>query len=130
MNNIDLSNYLQPRQYEIYHGDITARIDELKTYRDGVDFDHGMEFADDDLAELTALIDFRDEVAGRTGNHFDEATIVPENLFAEHAREWAAEIAGGDADFLYPYVNWERFADGLKGDYMPVALGDNIVYVR
>ena len=125
---ISPDDYVSHDQHEIFAADLNARIDELKkTIREAQQ--EGDEPFDEDVEEADALIDFRDRVQAETGNHFDEATIVPEAQFEEHARDWAHGI--GDFEFLDTYVDWEKFADDLKGErYTELDFGDEIVYVR
>jgi hypothetical protein len=126
---ISASDYVSMSQHEIFPTDINDRITWLRS----VEKDNGaaeeLEMCDEEREELAALVDFRDRVQAETGNHFDEATIVPEDQFTEHARDWANSIA--DLDFLDSYVDWDEFAADLKGDrYTEMELGDSTVYVR
>lgn len=114
MGAIAAADYLGRNQHEISTADINGRIDELRTHQDGIDFDRNEEFTDEDLEELAALVDFRDQVEARTGNHFDEATIVPESQLTEYARDWANSLSNN--------VEFQ--------DYAVLAFGNDTVYVR
>jgi hypothetical protein len=128
MNGISADDYVSMSTHEISPTDINDRIEDLKKTVREAQHDGGEPF-DEDVAELDALVAFRDEVERITGNHFDEAAIVPASTFEEHARDWAHGIT--DVDFLDTYVDWAKFADDLKGDrYAEVNFGDDIVYVR
>lgn len=128
MDSINASDYTSSNQAEIFPSDINERIDELSLVIRDTKAD-GDEPFDEDVAELNALENFRHEVARLTDNHFDEATIVPEDKFAEHARDWAHGIS--DIDFLDSYVDWDKFARDLRSDrYQVLYLGDDLVYVR
>jgi hypothetical protein len=125
---ISVGDYIGGNHREITPSEITARIDELQKAPLGL-ADEAYELSDDEEDELAALIDFRDDVERHTGNHFDEATIVPEGEFQDHARDWAHGI--GDIDWLDSYVNWAEFASDLKGDrYVELDFGDDTVLVR
>jgi hypothetical protein len=128
MNSISAGDYVSHDQHEIFAGDINDRIEQLrKTTREARQ--DGDEPFDEDVAELDALVEFRDQVQVETGNHFDEATIVPADQFEEHARDFAHGIA--DIEFLDTYVDWPKFGDDLKSDrYIELELGDSTVYVR
>ena len=104
---INAEMFTRAGQSEIRTADITNRIDGLR----------------DDLTT------FYDQVERVTGNHFDEATIVPEDSFVQHAQDWARSLA--DFDFLDSYVNWHRFAYDLRSErYTEVEFGDDTVYVK
>lgn len=126
---ISVDQFLSTHDTEIFASEISDRIKQLEeeiseAQQSGDDRDTIEELS----WEYDELVAFRDEVERRTGNHFDEATIVPEDLFAEHARGRAEEIA--DIDFLSEFVDWDRFANHLKGDYQQVNFGDDAVYIK
>ncbi len=128
MGAITVDDFVSRGQNEIFVSDINDRIETLKRQVREAQQDGGEPFVEDE-DELAALVEFRDRVQAETGNHFDEATIVPEDLFEDHAKDWAHGI--GDFEFLDPYVNWEKFADDLKGErYIELDFGDDLVYVR
>lgn len=128
MGAISTDYYISGNQSEIFACDINNRIEELKRQIREVQQDGDDPFVEDE-EELAALIEFRDRVQVATGNHFDEATVVPDDLFEEHARDWAEGL--GDFEFLAPYVNWEKFADDLKAErYTQLDFGDDLVHVR
>jgi hypothetical protein len=129
MSAISVDDYLDPNRNEIFAQDINNRIEHLKgQIRE--DQQEGRIPDEDAVAECDALIAFRDAVEVATGNHFDQATIVPEDEFENHARDWAHGI--GDVEFLDPYVDWERFAADLRAErcYVAMDLGDDLVHVR
>jgi hypothetical protein len=126
---ISVDQFLTRHDTEIFAGEVNDRIHQLKE-----EIDEAHENGDDHdaLEDLTRerdqLVAFRDEVELRTGDHFDSATIVPEDLFTEHARSWAEGVA--DIDFLAPFVDWDCFADSLKDGYTELEFGDDTVYVK
>ena len=126
---ISASDYTSHDQHEIFAQDINNRIEELKRgIREAQQ--ESQEPDADDVEECDALIAFRHRVEAETGNHFDEATIVPEDEFQNHARDWAHGIS--DFEFMDKYVKWEEFAEDLKtgGQYNALDFGDDLVYVR
>lgn len=128
MASIRTGDYMSQIDHEIVGSSLTARIEELRKAPLGLD-DEAYELTEDEEDELAALRAFRDEVEQVTGNHFDEATIVPAEEFTEHARDWAHGIA--DLELVDTFVDWEKFADSLKNDaYKPLAFGDDEVWVR
>lgn len=127
MGDITVGDYVSQSQHEISASDINDRIETLKGVIREAQQEGDDPFAEDE-AELAALIEFRNEVQRTTGNHFDEATIVPEDEFRDWARDWAHGI--GDFEFLDKCVRWEEFAEDLKGDYTALDFGDDLVYVR
>lgn len=127
MGDITVGDYVSQSQHEISASDINDRIEALKATIRECQQDN-QEPDEDDERELAALIEFRDEVQRTTGNHFDEATIVPEDEFRDWARDWAHGI--GDFEFLDKYVRWKEFAEDLRGDYTALDFGDDLVYVR
>lgn len=125
---ISLDDFLLAGDTQVSGCCITARIDEL-TGEIRERLDEGSVLDDDLIAEKEQLIAFRDDVERVTDNHFDEATIVPADLFTDHIREMAEEnedVSSTIAD----YVDWERFAADCKGDYRRLDFGDDVVYVR
>jgi hypothetical protein len=124
---IRTDDYASRNQNEIFASSIVNRVEELHT--EVHENNMAGEYDEDATAEWEALLVFRGQVERVTGKHFEEATIVPEEMFTEHARQWANELA--DIEFLDTYVNWEKFAADLRADrYTTLAFGVDIVYVR
>lgn len=44
-------------------------------------------------------------------------TLIREDSFEDYAREYAEGMHGSDESGLFPYVDWERYADALRVDY-------------
>jgi hypothetical protein len=125
---ISIDDYRRAGQREIVPADISDRIETLRKAPLGLP-DEAYDLDENEEAELSALVAFRDRVEQVTGNHFDEATIVPADEFEAHARDWAHGI--GDFEFLDRYVNWAEFAEDLAAErHAEVDFGAEIVYVR
>jgi uncharacterized protein YdcH (DUF465 family) len=129
---IDIGDFLTGRNTEVCAGEIRDRINQLNDEIQQAQQD-GMPLGDPDLTDLQKrlgqLLEFYDEVKRVTGNHFDEATIVPEDLFEDHMRDWAHENGEVSAD-LAGYVDWEKFAAAARQDYAVLSFGNDTVLVR
>lgn len=125
---ISTGDYVSQSAAEIFSSDINDRIETLKgQIRESLQ--EGDEPFDEDVAEYDELREFRDRVQAETGNHFDQATIVPDDRFEDHARDWAHGIS--DFEFLEKYVDWAEFAKDLRTDrYIQMSFGDDLVWVR
>lgn len=127
MADIYLGNYQDPTQNELFARDVQARIEELKSsirkaQQSGEDLD------EHDVREYDALVTFRDRVESQVDRNFEDVTIVPDDSFADYARDYAESLS--NIDHLATYVDWDAFANALKADYTPLVFGDETVHVR
>lgn len=89
---------------------------------------------DDQLAYLEALSDLAIELGSRTGDLDDvtgeEDTLIPESEWVDYAQQLADDLGIVDAgSAIYPYVDWEAWANDLRHDYSSIEF-DGITYYR
>jgi hypothetical protein len=83
----------------------------------------------DRLADLQALED--QLYTDMSSYAHNESCLVPESEFQDYAQELANDIGMVDTDSaIYPYVDWERWADALKQDYTSVDFDGNTYLIR
>lgn len=126
---ITVDDFLGVDDHELYATDLNESIAAFQADISEAQLDDG-EPDPDDVAAHEQLVAFRDEVERLTGNHFDSATIVPDEHFEDFARGWGEEAYDVTADGIGDYVDWGRFADDLKGQYQQVDFGDDLVWVK
>lgn len=125
---ISVDDFLRTNDTVLLPSAVNDRIDERKAAIREAQQD-GLEPVEEDVAEANQLIDFRDEVQRITDDHFDSATIVPDDLFADHIREWAEEAYAVAPD-IGIYVDWTRFAAGQYERFQQADFGNDVVWVQ
>jgi hypothetical protein len=109
---------------------LRARIAELQDGQSKVDFDRDESFPDEDLQELTDLVQFIDDVENVTGNHVDSATIVAVEHFIGFVADELEEHFPGIGDRISSSMDWPKYARQVATDYRVVELAGDRYYVR
>lgn len=68
------------------------------------------------LVELFEQIPFANPVTNTAGGD-TSVTLIEDSDFPEFARDYAEELAGAAAEFLFSLVDWPRFAAELAINY-------------
>lgn len=123
--------------------EVTERIQELReewaeaTGDDPSDYtltedDWAVGLGYDGAREIVALMELESEGAAATPDWPYGATLIHEDYFTTYAQEMAEDIGAIDRDagWPYQYIDWDRAADALKMDYMPVEFDGQTYYVR
>lgn len=59
-----------------------------------------------------------------------DTDLIEDSEFASYARDYAESLVGAEAEFLFPYVDWDEFAHGLSSDYSTVECDGTDYYYR
>ena len=112
----------------IYADQIEDRIGELQDDRAGYE-EEGEEFPAVDAKELRLWTTFRAEVERLVGN-FGEAVMVPDEVFEKYIRYEAEQEHGIGPDNLGDWVNWKGYAEACQGQFSPVVIDGQSVWVK
>jgi len=90
---------------------------------------------EDEKARLTALADlegqlFNGDLAEYSEN---EPTLIPEEDFEEYAQDLAYDLCYAsrhDTNPLHGFIDWEGWAESLKGDYQEVTFDGDTYLIR
>lgn len=100
----------------------------------GADPDKPDEFETEDSEVIAALDELKDlnEAADEAGSSIENGeTFIAESDFDDYAKEFATDVDLIREDSaLYAFVDWERFANSLKGDYTEVKIGGVAYLIR
>lgn len=79
----------------------------------------------EDVEEYTALVAFRDEIAGYCPDWEYGETFIRDSYFEDYARELAEDIGAVTGSESWPLscIDWERAARELRMDYTSGELG-------
>jgi hypothetical protein len=125
---ISVSDFIGVHDDELYPLNLQHRIVELE-----IDISAaktlGEEPAADDMAEHEQLIEFWERIQQLTAADPEQATIVPDDLFPDWARE-EAEQDYGLPPHLSDFVDWSRYAQFMQSDFRPTHFGTDLVWVR
>lgn len=115
--------------------DIIARVEELEDERDGLD--EGEQLDEDDSAELDALTELLNDLAGYGGDEqwrgaWYPVTLIRDDYFEDYARELANDIGAIDRNATWPAncIDWEQAASELQVDYSTVEYGEVTYWYR
>ena len=108
--------------------EVEARIDWLEDMLTDAEY---KESNPDEVEELQALLDFRDEVGSSEWQH--GMSLINEGYFDDYARELAEDIHGAairNAEWPFSCIDWEQAAHDLRMDYSSAEYDDTTFYYR
>lgn len=80
--------------------------------------------------ELRLLTGFRAAVRKTVGEFDDGTVIVPDDRFEDYVRYAAEYEYGISAENVGDYVDWERYAQDRKGEFLRLELDGQAVWVK
>lgn len=120
--------------------DVTARIEELRADRGGIEAHEGdadaalirkylAEWDEDYGGELRALESLAEEASGYAADWEHGETLIRDSYFEKYAQELAEDIGAINRDAGWPNdcIDWERAARELQQDYTAVDF-DGVTY--
>jgi hypothetical protein len=92
------------------------------------DFDAASWLDPDDAEELRTLRDLAEQCEDFPDWQYGE-TLIRDSYFEQYAQDLAEEIGAVPQEFSWPasFIDWERAAEALQMDYMPVEF-DGVTY--
>jgi hypothetical protein len=135
-----MRDYTSPQSDIVDLEDLAKRLaeitDELDDHQARLDEGDETYLDDYDLQELRDERDRIQEVEDQFSQTLAEAarndsTMVSEYYWQAYAESFADDVGMVDTDSsMYPYIDWERWAEDLKMDYTSIEYGGVTFYTR